>query len=763
MPSAVRHHRWKFFRVGGFDQVRLDSADDLRALADLDQKLWVALSCPVQGLELDEKTLAVIDTDADGRIRAPEVIGAVKWSLSVLKSADPLLKGAASLPLSAIDGGTEEGARLLSSAKQILKNLDKEGAKEISVEDTADTARIFAQTKLNGDGVVPPASADGEDLQKAMQEVIDCVGSEADRSGAPGLSQALVDKFFTAAEAYSAWWRAAESDADNVVPRGADTDKAAAALAAVKGKIDDYFARTRLVAFDPRAAAPLNRDVAEYAALAVKELGLGAPEIASFPLSHVEAHRPLPLDTGWNPAWAVPMSDFVREVIAPLHGDKASLSDAEWAALKARLAPFEAWQAQKAGAEVEKLGLGRVRDLLEGGFKADIEALIQSDKALEPEANAIASVDKLVRYCRDLGTLLNNFVSFRDFYSRKKKGIFQAGTLYLDGRACELCIKVTDVAAHSTVATSSGTYLVYCDCTRKDAAEKLHIVAALTGGDADALMVGRNGVYYDRKGQDWDATVVKLIDHPISVRQAFWVPYRRVGKLIGDQIDKFAAARDKEMQDKAAAGVADAGKAADAAHAAAAKPAVPAAPAPPAPAAPAVAPAPPPFDIAKFTGIFAAIGLALAAIGSAVAGIFGSFLALKWWQMPLALSGVMLAISGPSMLIAWLKLRQRNIGPILDAAGWAVNARARLNIPFGASLTSVAKLPDGAEHSLDDPFEDKKTPWGRYAFIVLVFAGVLAAYKLGHVERWIDALKVRPPAAAPAPSGSASAAPPAAK
>ena len=38
------------------------------------------------------------------------------------------------------------------------------------------------------------------------------------------------------------------------------------------------------------------------------------------------------------------------------------------------------------------------------------------------------------------------------------------------------------------------------------------------------------------------------------------------------------------------------------------------------------------------------------------------------------------------MAIAWLKLRKRNLGPILDANGWAVNAKARMNVPFGGAL-----------------------------------------------------------------------------
>ena len=211
------------------------------------------------------------------------------------------------------------------------------------------------------------------------------------------------------------------------------------------------------------------------------------------------------------------------------------------------------------------------------------------------------------------------------------------------------------------------------------------IVAAMTGGDADEMMVpGRNGVFYDREGRDWNASVAKVVEAPISVRQAFWSPYKRIGRMIGDQIQKFAAARDKAVDDKAAAGVADAG----------AKVEAPAAP----PAAPAA-----PFDIAKFAGIFAAIGLALGALGTALAAVVSGFLSLPAWQMPLVIIGIVVLISGPSMLLAWLKLRQRNLGPLLDANGWAVNTRARINIPFGGALTGVAALPPGASRSLTDP------------------------------------------------------------
>src|SRR6185312_5614763 len=162
--SSGHRHTWKFFRAGGFDQVRLDTGADLLHLDQLDQKLWLALACPTRGIEFDTKTLDLIDTDKDGRIRAPEIIAAAQWAGSMLKNPDDLVKSAAALPLASINDASAEGKPLLASARQILINLGKSDATTISPEDTADTARIFSQTKFNGDGILPPDAADDPKL-----------------------------------------------------------------------------------------------------------------------------------------------------------------------------------------------------------------------------------------------------------------------------------------------------------------------------------------------------------------------------------------------------------------------------------------------------------------------------------------------------------------------------------------------------------------------------------------------------------------------
>lgn len=697
----VASHTWNFFRAGGFDQVQLDSGADLLALRELDQKLWVALSCPTRGIEFDTRTLDLIDGDADGHVRANEVLAAIAWAGKLLKNADLLVKDSDSLALADIDDSSEEGRQVLASARHILKSLGKADAPEISLADMADIEKFVAGLEFNGDGVICPGQIRDAGLRATVEDIIKYAGSVADLSGETGINQDIADRFFAEAVAYSDWQTQGEGDAD-IQFLGEKTQAAADAFHAVKDKVSDYFTRCQLAAYDARAAVPLSRSAEDYQHLAAQSLSAQCADVASFPLATVEANKPLPLVSGINPAWQAKVEALREQAAMPLFGKKESLNVQEWAVLCAKFAAFEAWQAGKPANSAEQVGIARIRQILGSGHKAAIDGLIVKDKAVEAEVKATRSVERLLRYNRDLFRLVNNFVSFRNFYTGKDKAIFQVGTLYLDGRSCELCVKVEDVNKHAVFAGMSGLYLVYCDCTRNGGAEKMSIAAAFTGGDSDFLMVGRNGIFYDRKGRDWDAGIVRIIDHPISIRQAFWSPYKKLTKMISEQMQKLAASRASSVEDKMLKAVVDSSK-----------PAVETPPAPPKP----------PFDVGKFAGIFAAIGLAVGAIGGILASIVSGLLGLKLWQMPLALIGLMLLVSGPAMVMAWFKLKKRNLGPILDASGWAINARVRINIPFGTSLTSLAELPQGAHRSLVDPFADKKLVWPYY---VLVAAGICA-------------------------------------
>lgn len=488
--------------MGGVTRVRIQTAEDIRHLGELDKKKWTVLSCPTTGLEISSDSLSLMDLDGDGKLRVKEVIATAEYLCGALKDPETLF----------------------------------EQSDSIAIDNIADESIKAVAEKLATDGKVNLA---------AVQAAIDAVTIE--------------EKPIPAA------------------PLEADV------IAAYKEKQAEY--------------------AAYYEQEKLQKLGL-----------------------------AVIAEDT----------PKPGMKEADFLKMGKQIADYEA---AKAAAET-----------------ANADALAAAKAEYMP-------LRKLLLLHRDFYRLLRNFVTLEDFYDRNSRTIasFEAGTLIIDQRACKLCMRVNDPAKHDSQAPLSGMYLVYCNCVNQKSGKSMAIVAAVTQGEVNNLSIGKNAIFYDNDGLDYDATVTKIIDNPISIRQAFWTPYRKFSKWIEEKINKSAAEKDaKAFGDLTAKADAAADPNAEK------KPA---------------------FDIAKFAGIFAAIGMALGMIGTALVEVGKGMEGLLWWQYIVIFVCILLVISGPSMIMAWLKLRRRNLAPVLNANGWAINADAIISVPFGRTLTEQVKFP----------------------------------------------------------------------
>lgn len=409
------------------------------------------------------------------------------------------------------------------------------------------------------------------------------------------------------------------------------------------------------------------------------------------------------------------------------------------AAYKAKQADYAAYFEQ---AKLQSLGLATIAedtpkpglaeaDFAEMGTKI---AAYEAGVATANEANAAAlsaaqaqyqPLRKLLLLSRDFYRLLRNFITFEDFYDKAQpKAIFQAGTLIIDQRACTLCVRVSDMSKQNLQAGASGMYLIYCDCESKKLGKQMQIVAAMTIGGIRNLTVGKNALFYDNGGNDWDAVVTKIIDNPISIGQAFWSPYRKFGAWVTDLINKSAAEKDSKVFSEATNKIQEGAKNTPTAGE---KPKSQA------------------FDIAKFAGIFAAIGMAVGYIGAFLTDVgkgFKDMFLAGWWLPILAILGLMLVISGPSMFLAWTKLRKRNLAPVLNANGWAVNADVMVNVMFGSALTQQAQFP---MLQLVDPLAKKGMPaWKKWIIAVASVLVILLALCLCFANFCCKTEKVEP-------------------
>lgn len=637
-----QNYEWKYCSLGGAVRVYLQSGEDIAHLEELDRKMWTALSAPVKNLEFDANTLALLDSDGDGHIRVDEIVSSAKWLCSALKDKDMILKGADSL---ALDAFAQEGlgAELKECATKMLESLGRGDAQSV-----------------------------------AMSDIM------AFEAGIAQRSAALRDEALSAAALSS--------------PYGQNTEAAAAACAAVREKISDYFVRCRLAAFNQDSLAVLDTTSEKIASASAAILTTSNADIASCPIAHPAKEALLPLKEGINPAWQSAFSTVKSLVLDVDYPDADSITEQQWNDV---LAKIDSFVAEKSALESSSAGV--------------------LDSNLAAEQAMVAPIRKFMYLLRDFYKILCNYVSFNNLYTDLESSIISAGRLYIDQRCCKLCIKVEDMGKQGDVASLGGMFIIYCDCESKVKGKTMKIAALLTAGDVRNIRVGKNAVFYDRDGQDWEAVVTKIVDNPINIRQAFWSPYRKFASWIGSQIDKLAAEKESSSFDNLKNSAQQSVETAKAE-----------------PVSPSESAKKQAFDIAKFCGIFAAIGMALGYIGGFLLKVWEGFMDLTWWQMPLSILALMLIISGPSMFIAWSKLRRRNLSPLLNANGWAVNTALPINIKFGASLTESAKYP---LMKFDDPFADKKTPaWKKWLLgvAIVIVAAAATLYFTGKLQLCIE-------------------------
>jgi hypothetical protein len=690
MTKAIGTHIWTFSRTGGVEQVVLKKGEDIANLDQLDQKLWAALSMPVASAGL-ARTLEWLDDDRDGKIRVPDILRAVNRLKAELAGLDVLFDRNDTLEARMLSD-----PELLGAAIETMKLSGDE--KYLTLESAERAKKAFLCLPLNGDGVVTPASADDSDTSASIAAIIAAGYSVSDASGEAGVDAAVLEKFIADAEAWFSW--SSETIKGGILD-SASAREAAKLFSVIRDPLNDYFRRCDILAMAGSDSAMAELRALFSAALS-HELAVGSMELERLPIALPRVERDLPMSAAMHPVLGPNLRAFFD--LEPL-GREVSLrlTQDEWEAIRSSFDAYTSWLASMPGNGAASLGKELLAKLASPAITEAIRQLIEADFALADRLDRFNRLETLLLLKRDFLCILENFVNFEEFY-RKKSGIFQSGHLFVDGRELELCLDVRNPAAHASMAGLSSMYLLYCDLSRKDGSKK-SIVAALTAGDADNMFVGRNGIFYDAEGKDWDAVVTKLVAQPISIREAFFSPYKWFVRTLEEYAMRRAANAEAANLDKVkstAKATAETGKPGAATEAL-------------------------PVSLPKKVdvGTVAAIGVALGSVGAMVTSILGMFFGMGIW-MPIGFIGVILLISGPSMILAWMKLRRRNLGPLLNAEGWAINGRLRINVPFGSALGHIALVPVGSARLIRDPFAEKKRAWILWLVLILLVAIGLA-------------------------------------
>lgn len=646
-------HRHAFFRTARTTQVALTCGADIEHLADLARTYWAILSRPTY-IEGRAETLASdLDTNEDGRIRMPEVLAAIEWLKPRIASFDRLFLPYEGLVKEDFRDDTPEGKAL----SDLLAQIAPDGTPV-----PLDT--LFKQrTKVCGaepcyPGKVPFTIGCDPTVERRVLDVAETLWCcNPGISGEEELGRKEFEEGVKTVDQGLAWIAAK--------PKSPYDDDAFSTFCALQKSIDAYFLACETLRYDP--ATPV---LIHDPALPLDKAPLARPS--------AEANG-LPLRDGINPKWRKALARVSEWVSSDV------LTPEAWQRLKANFAPLTEWyddpeflpRRDDFLAFVDSDDKEQIEDLTNPEIRATLLRLIAESEA---KISLSATYDELQRFASLRGGLLRflrNFVNVSDLYPPVADPLFLCGKLFMDGRIASLCFPVANGGekAHAALAAPARCCLVYCTLERKDEANRT-ILAVFTAGTVGALAVGKRGLFVDLKGNDWEATVSHVAITTISLWEAFFAPWRKIGEVCSETVQKLIGGRG----DTATAVVTAA--AVTKTQAAVGSPAT-------TPAVPAAKATPPASNASQMASV-ATLGISLSFLASAAAAIASAVTHAPLWKTGSVVLGIILVVSIPSVILAWFRLRNRDLAPILNASGWAVNRAIGLTPRLGRFFTQRA-------------------------------------------------------------------------
>ncbi len=685
----MTHH---FHRLGRAWHLEIDDAASLAAVLTLDDALWIATSAPTSTLHADAGLLRRVDADGDGRIDLANLKAAVTWLFDNLADTSGVRPAYGPLRIESIK---DPGVR--ASAETVLRRGGRVSDAAVTLERVRAVRQEEESKGLSIADRALPGAAEDEALAAYVQHAIAVTAGVAHPSGEKALSPQTLASFQTDLAAWTEWVALGTLDGPEatttVMPLGEKTAAAAAAVAAVVTQVDSFF-----VLCD---AARVDAGVVERAWPRIEPTADGIafdPAAVTATLLAAPVARPNPggllrLDGELNPAWAAPIAALFELAAVPLGTGRAGLDRSGWLALQGRLAAYNAWVAARprdgaCGRDEETIS----RHLASASLPAAVEALFARSRESAALVAGFDAVERLVLYQGGLIPLASSFVSCTDLFRDGREPLFNAGQLIADGRRFRLAIRVPDKARSLMFAPLASAFLVYAHVGRAAGAWDYEVVVPVTAGERGTLIAGAYCAFIDRDGNEMLAQINAVIANPISVKEALVQPLLAIPNAIEAWLEKRKASAESSLTQAG-------GNAVTAAESVPGQVAAAPVPAPP-PGAPAAAA--PPMGPAAMVAMLTGVSIAIAALGSAFAFIAGFFSSLS----PLGALGVLAALVAafaiPTALLAWMKLRRRDVAALLEGSGWGVNHRLRIERPFALKLTERPSLPSGSATSGKD-------------------------------------------------------------
>ncbi len=629
-----------FKRYGWTYHLRIESAEALTQVLELDEAHWVATNAPIETINTDPEFLHLLDTDNDGRIQTVEVKQGITWLLDHVQDTRGIIPENTTLDINAIRVETSEGRRIHASGMKIFMRKHSSAAPHITLEEVRRIKQEEEKGGIDKAGLVLPSAAPDDQLREFLEDIIATVGGEPHPSGVAGVTRERLEQFLQETRAYHDWLAQAELSEDRpsspVMPFGKETPALFTLFSRLQEKLDLYFGICDAMQVFPAVGEYLQHKGSRLKDLDFSDTKAVMSFLVEAPLAEPTAEGILDFEATINPCYARELEQFRARVLTLILEDRSqTLSSKQWRLVKEQFAPYQTWFDSKPKVSVEGLNLDKLQRYLDNTHSiAAVRRLIQESYKTAFVLDNIRLVEKLILYQAYMIPFVNSFVSFPQLYDPNDRALFEMGTLIMDGQNFTLSVKVPNRDQHIKFSDESNMFVLYVEVSAREDEKLYEIAVPVTSGMRGTLQMNKRGIFRDIYGRELHAKVVHIVENPISFFEAISAPFHRLGNAIAAKLDEMSSKAEEKLEviSTKAMTTVDAGLNKQAVKA----PAKPSAP--------------------STGGLLAGGSIAIAALSSSVAFITKTLSGLSWMTILGGLFATAMAVMLPTILVAYLKL-----------------------------------------------------------------------------------------------------------
>lgn len=644
--------------LGKTPKAEIRNAGEIKSLIHIDEALWTSTWADIKYINFDKMFLRYLDADNDGLILCNEVKNAIKWLDSIFMNWEGIINRSDKLNRKFINNASINGKKLNKILDDLYCKLDYKQDDNLTLKDIQTYKHITEQTPISEEGVILREAADDYLIKDMISDLIDSIGGAEHPSGESGINKSKLWEFTKEINDYIAWKGQLFDENKNlnedILPLGHDTGRGFEIFKKVRDKIDQYFAKCNILIYD-------NRFYDNYFELSEKEMNMDLNDKETVRQYLLDALISKPRTDGElvfsecsNIMYSEALSLLKEIVIDKIFKDKReNLTFNDWQYIKELFIPYDNWLSSKKGDRVSNIDDDKLKSYLDPDIIDAIINIIDESTKTEELMDEIRLIEKLMLFQRWILDFINNFVSFPYLYDPGKRAIFEMGTLIMDGKRFNLSVRVNDINMHKNISQFSNFYIIYCSVHKKD--QLLYNIAVpLTSWTNGNIYIGKPCMFKDVHNNEYEARIIDIIENPVSFIETMTHPFKKILQIINNKIDEFGRSSEEKLletisssdtyktQKEEGSSIAEEQKK------------------------------------QSVLGVLAGGGIAFAAIGSSLAFITKTLSQLSLMTIIGSILGALLLFMLPIIITGIIKLRKRDLNPLLEASGWAINTKMRL-------------------------------------------------------------------------------------